>query len=426
MKKALVGIVLVVAALVAVGGWWYWSNAQSAQQTAAETAVVRKDTLTVAVEATGSLAAAAEQAPAFTSGGRVAEVLVQVGDAVTEGQPLAVLDTEDLMLQLKSAEVNRDSARSALATARSNLSQSQAGATLNQTESAKVKLDKAKDARWGAQAQRDAVCGRTEAKRATQADCDNANASVLQAEDAVRLAELEQADVLDGPDATTLTNARDKVSQAQGQLDGAEVQIEQLRLKLQQATLTAPIAGTVTALDIEPGQQIGAGQAVGTLSNLAELEVEVLLDQTDVARMAVGQPAEVTVDAFRDSPLSGEVVDVALVAETASGVVLYPVTVRLAPAEVPLRVGMTADVSIITERREGALIVPLRAIQSEGGHQFITVQSGDGTRQVEVTLGATTESEAQVEKGLAEGDVVVLPAVKARQAGGFGGPFGRD
>lgn len=427
MKKTIAGLAAITA--IAVAGYyaWAWYAGTSTETTAQETAVVRREALTVTVETTGSLAPATELALSFATAGRVAEVRAALGDAVEAGQVLAVLDTQDLALQLAAAENSRDSASIGLASASRSLADLEDGPSAVELETAKIQLEKAKDSRWGVQAQRDATCGRVEKGRGEQVECDSAEAAVLGAEDGVRLAELQYQDVLDGASAAEIADAQDKVKQARAQLASAEVQVAQARLKLEQATLTAPRAGTIIAAAIEVGQQAGTAAAAFTLGDLSSLEVEVLLDQNDIGAIVVGQPATVTVSAFADTRIDGEVTRIAPVAETASGVVLYPVTVALKPTDVAVRPGMTADVSIIAMHRPDVLIIPRQALQAEAGRQYVDVaEAGDAAaaRQVDVTVGAITETAVEIVSGLAEGDVVVVPAARERtSSGGFGGPL---
>jgi HlyD family secretion protein len=89
---------------------------------------------------------------------------------------------------------------------------------------------------------------------------------------------------------------------------------------------------------------------------------------------------------------------------------------------------MTANVEIVTASKADALIVPLRAIQSDGGKSYIWRQSADGFEKVEVTLGVMTETEVEIASGLSEGDVVSVVASPAQGGGqpgwGPGGMFG--
>jgi HlyD family secretion protein len=225
-------------------------------------------------------------------------------------------------------------------------------------------------------------------------------------------------------------------------LETEPLQLEQLELSLSQAQLTldsarraledtrlvTPMGGTVTLLELKVGEQVGAGTVVVELNDLTTFVVEVNLDETDVAKVSVGQETVITLDAFPGEELVGEVTDIAPVADIQSGVVLYPVTVHLSPAEVPARVGMTANVEIITASKADALIVPLRAIQSESGKSYIWRQSADGFEKVEVTLGVMTETEVEIVGGLSEGDVVSVVASPEQGGGqpgfGPGGLFG--
>ena len=492
-KWLIVAVAVVLIAGLGYIGYPYFFSQQAMAEAPAETAAVRRGTLLVTVSATGSLVPHSEVSLAFSSGGRVAEVLVEEGQVMEAGQPLARLETDDLALQVAQAEATLKTAEAqlaqvkagtrpediaaaeaSLAAARGSLASSQgtlantqaslarllAGATDREIEIARLGVDQAKDSRWSAQAQRDAVKGNPHAQ---SSDKDAAEAGVLQAEDAVRIAELQYEETKAGPRDEDVAAARAQVEQAQGQVeaaqaqvdqaqaqleklensptseevavaqaqvDQAEVSLEQARLHLEQATLTAPMDGTVTALNIQPGEMASASQPVIVLTDLAALEVDVNLDETDVARVTIGQETRVSVDAFPDVELAGEVTTIAPTADVASGVVLYPVTVRLAPTDpstgrrgglvepsgqaLPVRAGMTADVDIVTVSQENALIVPLRAVHTEGERAYMDRLDDGQIERVEVELGLTTDTEVEITSGLAEGDLVAVVAGPAQ------------
>ncbi|MCP3962201.1 MAG: HlyD family efflux transporter periplasmic adaptor subunit, partial [bacterium] len=123
--------------------------------------------------------------------------------------------------------------------------------------------------------------------------------------------------------------ADEQIQAAEASVVQAQVALDQARLRLAQATLTAPTRGTVTALNVRVGEMANPGQTLLVLSDLAALEVDVNLDETDVVWVSLGQDARVGVDAFPGVEMSGEVTYIAPKAESASGVVLYPLTVRL-------------------------------------------------------------------------------------------------
>lgn len=426
MSRRTIWIWLGVVLLGGYAGFRIIAARRAASVRPLETVTAAPGVFEAAVEASGSLAAARSVPLAFTSGGRVAEVPVQVGDQVDAGQALILLDTTDLMLQVKAAEASQRASASGLAAQRASLARQAAGPTQIEIDLAKVAVDKAKDSRWGVQAIRDATCGKKK-PFFEQAACDQSDANVLAAEDAVRVAELQYEQTVAVTRAIDLQQTREQVRQADGQLAAAGVQVEQARLRVQQATVVSPIAGTVTQLAVEAGQQIGGGQTAVTVSDLAQLEIGINLDENDVSRVKIGQAAQVTLDAFRGEALTGALTEIAPAADSSSGVPLYRVTIRLEPGKLPLRPGMTADVRIVTAREADVIAIPLRAVQSVGDQSVMRVLLPGATDPVSVTvrLGISNDTLVVVRDGIKAGDkVVVGDGAAAATSGAAGGPFG--
>lgn len=174
--------------------------------------------------------------------------------------------------------------------------------------------------------------------------------------------------------------------------------------------LVAPSSGTIASLDVHVGEFVSPGQRAIVLSDLTALQAEINLDETDVARIALDTPVSITVDAFPGAELSGEVIEIASSADVQSGVVLYPVTVRVNPSDLPLRSGMTVNVTITIEKHENTLIVPFRAIETEGGQAYVTRITAAGSQRVSVTLGLVTDTQIEILSGVFEGDVVAVYA----------------
>ncbi len=466
---------IVVAVVVVVGGlgligYQYVAGRQQAiaeAQASMETAVVRRDTLLVTVDATGSLAPNDEVALAFLSSGRVAEVPVEVGDVVQAGDVLVRLDdagareaVAEAELQVAQAEVDlalaQIEAEAGVAQADLDAAQAEYDETAalsarvgDQLASARINLERAQDAFADAQENynevwdpaRDWELQIKRMKDALEAERESTEQALrnaqLDLEEAQANYSLAVADISE----SEVKNAQEKLLNAQVALESEPLQLEQLENALEQArlqlesaqraleetVLTAPVDSTVTSLDVEIGETASAGQAVVVLSGLTTLEVEINLDETDVPRVSVGQEAQITLDAFPDAELTGEVTSIAPVAQTESGVVLYPVTVQLSPTQLPIRAGMTADVEITTVSQEDALIVPLRAVHTEGDQAYVYRLVGGQAEQVEVTLGMMTDTEVEITGGLAEGDevsVVAAPTQGSTSGFGPGGMFG--
>jgi HlyD family secretion protein len=175
---------------------------------------------------------------------------------------------------------------------------------------------------------------------------------------------------------------------------------------------TATSGGTASGL--RPGDRLTAGAEVATISNYSSYQIEVPVDELDVARLRVGMPAQVTVAALGQKVLSGRVTQVALEGVVKDGITTYPVTVVVDP--VPgLKVGMNADVRIEVERREGVLYLPIEAVHSQGGRQVVTVLEGGQPRPVAVETGLRTETAVEIRQGLEEGQAVVISARTTQQ-----------
>jgi RND family efflux transporter MFP subunit len=468
----LIGVIVLIGVL-GFGGWQFVSgqrNTDSEAQTSAETAIVRRDRLVVTVEGTGNLAPSVEVQLAFLAGGQAAEILVEEGQIVEAGQPLVRLETDDLEFQVARAEA-------ALAMAEGQLAQLLAPPQPEDVAAQEANLAAMEGGVNAAVANRDqAIAGPSEAEIAAaetqvaQAEMDyraalraydstdkkdedrkeQANYDLWAADIAQQAAQTQLDVLLAGATSAEARAAQanvasaiaqqeaaqaqldlllagataEQIQAAEAAVDQAHVALDQARLSLERTTLTASMSGAVTSLSVELGEMVSPGMPVVVLSDLTGLEVNVNLDETDVARVTVGQEARVNLDAFPGIELVGEVTYIAPVADAASGVVLYPVTIRLTPTELSVRAGMTADVEITTASQENALIVPLRAVHIEGGQAYVDRLVGEEIKRVEVELGLTTDTVAEIASGLAEGDVVVVVAAASQdEPEGFRPPF---
>jgi HlyD family secretion protein len=454
----------------------------SAQTAGTETAVVKRGTLQVTVGASGSVAPESDVSLSFQSGGRVAEVSVEVGDVVQAGDVLARLDDSsarqalsEAQLSVQQAQANLDSTRVEVEAglAQANLDAAQASYaessvmaahTDDQLTSTRVSLAEAEDQLANAlenyrkawDPARDWELNVPFRRDSLQNERDNTRDALRTAQynlqDAQAAYDLAAAGVSD----SGVESARAQVVNAQVSVDQQPVQIQLLQIALSQAqlqlesaqrtleetTLVAPVSGTVTAVNVSANETT-TGEAAVVLSDLSTLVVDINLDETDVVSVSVSQAATVTLDAFPNVGIPGTVTSIAPVADVQSGVVLYPVTVRLGPAGVPARAGMTAEVEIVTASRENVLIVPLRAIHSINGQSFVLrktggpggtptpQRSGAGTSAVQVpsgfelvpvTLGLTNDTDVEITSGLSEGDVVSV-APLPNQGSGAGGSF---
>src|SRR5690606_37353425 len=123
---------------------------------------------------------------------------------------------------------------------------------------------------------------------------------------------------------------------------------------------------------------------------------------SDVSRVQVGMTVFVSVDAFPFQQLSGQVTEIAPSANVQSGVVLYPVTIQLDPTDLPLRPGMTVNVTFPVQQRTDTLLVPFGGVETEGGQAYVSRVTASGTERVAVTLGLITDTHVEILSGLEE------------------------
>jgi RND family efflux transporter MFP subunit len=203
----------------------------------------------------------------------------------------------------------------------------------------------------------------------------------------------------------------------------------QARLQASQTTagyqsLTAPFAGTITKVEVTPGDQVSPTSVAFRLDNLDRLFVDVLVSEVDVNSIQAGQPVSLTFDAILDKQYQGVVSQVAPVGDAIQGVVQFDVTVELTDADKNVKPGMTAAVNIVVDQVTNALLVPNRAVRLVNGQRVVYILSNGQLNKLNVTLGASSDTESQVLQGdLQVGDAIVLNPPQDLFSNS-GGPFG--
>ncbi|MGI6374515.1 MAG: efflux RND transporter periplasmic adaptor subunit [Anaerolineae bacterium] len=481
-------LVALVVILVAAS-WILYSQQHKEVATLPEgivTAPVTRDSIESLISATGAVAAEYEQQLTFAVAGEVVEVLVQVGDRVTAGQVLARMDDEDLHLAVMQAEAalavaeaqlaqvrvgptaeelvryeaaveiaqaGSASARAAVNSAQASVDRLLAGASEEEIAIAERQVEEAKNRLWGAQSQRDSICGRL-GFGGMEADCDNAKAAVNQSEEAVSIAELQLQSILKGARPEDLTTARAQLDQARAQLAQtgsqvaqaeadlararrgaapeqvavAEAQVEQARIgvlsaqaRLIDAELTASSDGVLARWNLHVGDRVSPGSPVGTLVDDAHYHLMVNIDETDIRNVRQGQEARVSLDAFPDQQLAGRVSAVSLLGDSAQGLVTYSVRVDLDPSDVMVRPLMTATVDIVVDRKDAVLCVPNRALRRDAKGRYVEVVRNNRVQRADVQVGVSDTELTEVLDGVSEGEEVVVSQPRVDLLGAMGG-----
>ncbi len=436
-KKSIISIVVV--AVIAIAGFAGYrqisAKRAAAQASEIETAVVQRDDLSITVEVSGSLIPPTEFGLAFPTAGKVYEVPVVEGQTVEKGDLLARLegniqaeaDFQALFTDagVANAALAVANAEEALDDALQDVKYRIGTATyywegqLKQAEEALAALnaDSNASAEQKAEAQKAVDEARRKAAYSLEENLDYLEKADDWRPDAVDIASarkaLEDAKIalLDAQSALEIINAGPAALQAPLVALGVEAaRLEKTRLSLENSRLLAPADGAVTTVFLQPGEYANPGAPVVVLNDFSVLEAEVNLDETDVSRIGVGKPVWVTVDAFPNQQLNGVVTEIAPSANVQSGVVLYTVILDVDAGELPLRSGMTVNVIFPIEERTDTLLVPFRAVETEGGQAYLTRVTDSGSERVSVTLGLITDTWVEILSGINEGDVVTVYA----------------
>ncbi len=324
------GVIAVVALILL---WFAWGYFKGAAPTAYSTEPVDKGNLTVTVSATGKLAPTNQVTVGSQLSGLVTKVLVDVNDRVTAGQPLALIDPEQIDAQIAQGQAGVAASQAQVAQAQASLAEANAQMARFQ-EVYRVSG------------------GRVPAKT----EMDTARANQQRAVAALRVA---QANVQQG-----------------------RAQLAQTQTQRQRSVIVSPVNGVVLARQVDPGQTVAASFNTPTLfviaEDLSQMKLEVAIDEADVGDVKVGQNANFTVDAFPGKTFpavitrvdlgSNLTVSSATAASTATTsatgqVVSYAADMTVANPTLELRPGMTATADIVTLEKKGVLLVPNAALR---------------------------------------------------------------
>lgn len=370
MRAARYKILLLIVLLLAVGfalfRWW--------QGPVLSSYTLQAMPLVQNVVATGRVATVSRAEVGSEISGVVLQRLVQEGDQVQPGDLLLVLKSDELLAQVRQAEL----ALTELASSR----RPQAAAEL---ASAKAQLE---------QASREATRRR------------NAEAGILSREEVEKAVEAERVA------RNNYESARVKASAlAPGQVEEATLreQLAVAQAQLAKTRIRAAVAGTVLTRDVEPGDLVQPGQTLFTIALTGNTEIRVPLDERNLPQLALQQNATVISDAYPNQSFLARINFIAPSIDPQRGTV----EVRLTVDPVPdfLRQDMTVSVNIETAKKQRALAIPNDALSTIKGDKAVVLVVRDGKIQRQpITLGLRGLAMSEVTSGLSEGDQVLADA----------------
>ena len=317
-----------------------------------------------------------------------------------------------------------------------------------------LKPDTKYDFRLDATSSLGTVHGVTETFSTAESSCASDKATITADEQTIARQKLT---VEEQSQSVTSTEAGDVTSPATIVQDEATVGADEYTVStdeqaLSATTLTSPIAGTVTALNGSVGETVSgsssnsssssssassgatgssgspssSGSSFVTITNLGNLEVVASFAEADISNIAIGDPATVSLAALPDTDLSALVTAVSPTSTVSNNVVTYDVTIAIKDPPSAVKVGMTADVTVITASKTGVLVVPSAAVTTTGTRSTVTVLSHGIQTTQPVVVGLIGSSTTQIVAGLKAGEVVVEPTVSVSSTGTSTSTSGRN
>jgi HlyD family secretion protein len=250
-----------------------------------------------------------------------------------------------------------------------------------------------------------------------------AEAALREARVELRFAQIDvrRSDELERSGATSAQkhdSAQARFEGAQAKAARAAASLDTLSTQLSYATVTSPLAGRVLDVPVEEGSAVSPVTAVtgGTLllSLAADetLRLRGLVDENEVARVALGQPARIRTEAYPNRPFQGVVSEIAPLGQRIQNVTYFELEIEVIDPEAQkLRPRMSGDADIVVEVAEDALFVPETALRYRGEQIYVDKvlrESDARVEPVDVAIGIVQEDRVQILSGLAEGDEVRL------------------
>ncbi|TCS84589.1 efflux RND transporter periplasmic adaptor subunit [Tepidibacillus fermentans] len=197
-------------------------------------------------------------------------------------------------------------------------------------------------------------------------------------------------------------------------ISNIQLKIDQLEKEKDSLIQKAPIAGIIRDLSIAEGQAIAPSNAGGS-SGIAKIEsndlvANIEVDEVDIAKVAVGQEANLTIQALLGETIIGKVSSISTTGIVKDGVTTYKVTI-IFPANEKVKAGMTVDASIIVAKAENVLMVPNSSVIEVKDGKSVRVMNGDLIKMKPVEVGISNDTMTEIKSGLLETDVVVTAVV---------------
>ena len=412
---------LLAVVLIGGGAGFYLQHrlARPAEIANRQTVVVERQDIAPQIQASGLVQANRSTNLSPEGAGKIAELFIQEGDTVTEGQVVARMESRQ-----NQAEVER--AQAGLAQAQAELAAKQYGARDEEITQAQARVDTAQasvDVAQSALSKARSELTRFQQladKGAVSANELNTYITAEQQAGATLKAEQQRQTEAEAGLAILQDGTRpEEIAQATAAVAQAEAQLKTVNIQLDETVVRAPFGGVITRSFAETGDFVTPSTAASSSDGAAStsiaelssgLEIEAKVPEANIAKLKAGQLAEIRSSAYPDEVFTGVISLVAPRAVREDNITVFRIKVTLTTGQNLLRSGMTVRISFTGEPEEGALVIPLAAMITQKNGQtgvYLADQAGESAFHP-IQVGITTGTQVEVKQGLKAGDRILL------------------
>jgi len=369
-----------------------------------ETVLVGKGDLGETISIIGKVVPENEMEVSLKSFGTVKSINVELEIKVKKGDIIATLKNEDLKSALENAETDLENVKQKVAQ-EIKIAQD----AVNQADQASHNTWILKQKKSQLYDQQKPPAGSTGEERIT----DKYQDSVNKQSDEMTLEQAHDAYWNAVNNLNTL-----KINSA-SEIENLERVVSEAERELEDLTLTSPIDGTITQLDLKVGQEIEAQATTQatlpkiTITDLSKFHIEADVDEIDIGKIKEGQKALIVLDTYPDEELIGNIYYISQMGDESTGAVTYEVRFDIKDNKgLKIRTGMSATIDIEIEGRKNVLILPNNAITEKDEKKFVIMVKGEEKKEVEIETGYSDGVNTEIVSGLKEGDKVIVQETK--------------
>ena len=392
-RRRIIYIAIAVVLVLVVAGALIAATSGGTKIDKTKLASVDKGDLAKSVVATGKIEPITKVELKSKASGIVKKLYVEYGDKIKKGQMLAELDREEIQARVAQAKAQLDAATASLNGTRADLERAKVDAEGPDVPLLKRAYERAqgmaKDGVVSASALDDAQ--KNYEMSLNKQNVSKAQLHVLQA----------------------------KIGQAEGQVGQDRANLKQLEEQLGYTTIESPLDGIVLSRDVEIGDAVSSILVLGssatlvmTLGDTSEVYVKGKVDESDIGKVYLGQPARIKVESFKDKTFTGKVTKISPMGVEKDNVTTFEVRVSINNPEGVLKAMMTANAEIILEEHKNVLQIPEGSIiydkDKKASVEVPDPKAKDGKKKVAVNIGISNGAKTELLSGLKEGDQVVL------------------